>query len=154
MQIARKQFPSSIYLLLCLGEVQSQAGDIVAALECFRQASMIDPSHPLPYVNAGRTYQQLNQLHLAEEHLRVALTLDPTLAMTHVDLAQYYMFTGHPNVLDILENALKLAKHVSEIRDVLTAMQVCRMQLKLVDMGIYLPPKSSIISSKFHEELV
>jgi predicted Zn-dependent protease len=52
----------SVILLLCAGEVYSQAGDMVTALECFRKAQRAAPNNPLCYVNAARTYQQLNQV--------------------------------------------------------------------------------------------
>ena len=49
-------------LLLCCGEVYSQAGDMVTALDCFRKAHALAPNNPLSYVNSARTYQQLNQV--------------------------------------------------------------------------------------------
>jgi len=52
-------------LLLCCGEVYSQAGDMVTALDCFRKAHALAPNNPLCYVNAARTYQQLNQVSLS-----------------------------------------------------------------------------------------
>jgi predicted Zn-dependent protease len=57
-QFAQEQSP---VLLLCAGEVYSQAGDMVTALECFQKARRCAPNNPLCYVNAARTYQQLNQ---------------------------------------------------------------------------------------------
>ena len=59
LQFAERASP---ILLLCCGEVYSQAGDMVTALECFQKAQRIAPNNPLSYVNAARTYQQLNQV--------------------------------------------------------------------------------------------
>ena len=49
-------------LLLCCGEVYAQAGDMVTGLELFQKAHKSAPNNPLCYVNAARTYQQLNQV--------------------------------------------------------------------------------------------
>lgn len=137
---AAEDFPNSLYINLSLGEVMSQCGDIVMALTCFKTASIIDPSCPLPYMYASRVYQQLSQNKIAEGHLSRALALDDRFAMSKVDLAQYYMQTGRPNVLEILQGALSDARHVSEIRDVLAAIEFSKMQLELVSAGIYLTP--------------
>jgi tetratricopeptide (TPR) repeat protein len=80
--------PSYLYLLLCLGEITGLSGDVVQALNLFNQASIMAPLHPLPYTNAARAYQQLQQGAAADRHLAHALQLDPTLAMTWVDMAQ------------------------------------------------------------------
>lgn len=64
-----ESFPRNLYLRMCYGEVLSQGGDAVGAIDAFRIASSIDPLHPLPYVNASRTYQQLNQPTMAMHHL-------------------------------------------------------------------------------------
>ena len=135
-------FPSSLYINLSLGEIMSQSGDIIMALTCFKTASLIDPHCPLPYINASRVYQQLNQNKLAELHLSKAMDLDDYFAMTKVDLAQFHMSTGRPNVIEILNQALVEARHVSEIRDVLSAIEFSKMQLELVSEGIYISPST------------
>lgn len=61
--------PNNVYLQLCLGEVLSQVGDAIGSLSAFQRAAVIDNLHPLPYVNAARTYQQLNQSNQAMIHL-------------------------------------------------------------------------------------
>lgn len=40
-----------------------------AALAYFRKAAEKAPLHPLPYMNAARTYQQLGQTSVAMRHL-------------------------------------------------------------------------------------
>jgi Tfp pilus assembly protein PilF len=112
----------------------------VAALKSFREVSVCDPLHPLPYLNAARVYQQLNQKEEARIHMEIALAVDPTLAMTRVDLAQHHLHLGNSAVaLETLEGALDLARHVSEIRDVLTARTVALIQLELESEGLSFP---------------
>lgn len=140
----RKQNESQarLYLTLCLGEITSQAGDIVAALDLFAQAATLDPLNPLPYTNAARAYQQLTQHEAAEMHLLQAIGLDPSLAMTRVDFAQLLSLQGKTvPALKVLDEALKTARHASEIRDVLTARTVTVLQQQLQDRGICLKPK-------------
>ena len=137
--------PSSLYLHLCYGEVLSQAGDLVGSLACFHQANTIDPLHPLPFVNAARTYQQLNQTTTAKQHLDGALSLDPTFALTHVDVAQAALQVGKTQeALEILDRALLLARHVSDFLDVLTAKRVAELQVLLQHEGLYHPPAQNL----------
>jgi len=145
-----EQFKSSPcpILLLCCGEVYSQAGDMVTALECFRKAQALAPNNPLCYVNAARTYQQLNQVGTAERHLQAALLLDPAMAMVRVDLAQNLLLSGHAaHALQILDEALYLARQVSEIRDVLTARTIASMQVSLEERGLYCSSGARSISN-------
>ena len=100
-------------LLVCCGEVYSQAGDVVNALDCFRRAHAAAPLNPLPFINAARTYQQLGQLHTAKQHLCAALRLDGSMAMVRVDLAQNSLLGGNAApALGLLDEALQLALQV------------------------------------------
>lgn len=126
------KYPDAIYVQLCLGEVLSQLGDAVGALQLFKKAAQSEPSNPVPFINAARTYQQMNQRSNASKHLNHALKTDPALAMTKVDLAQNLMQSGHTEeALQMLDEALQLAKHVSEICDVLTAKKIASIQLQI-----------------------
>lgn len=130
--------PSAPYMLLCLGEIYSQTGDAVAALAAFKKAHEIDCYNPLPYLNAARVYQQIKQPKIAFQHMQIAIQIDPALAMTKVDLAQQYLHSGRTEeALKTLESALVLARHVSEIRDVLTARTVALMQVQLQNEGFW-----------------
>jgi predicted Zn-dependent protease len=78
------------------------------------------------------------QISTAEKHLQAALLLDPAMAMVRVDLAQNLLLTGCASqALAILDEALGLAKQVSEIRDVLTARTIASMQMDLEERGLY-----------------
>lgn len=129
---------ASINALLCFGEILSQAGDTVGGLLTFHKCSLMDPSHPLPFVNTARTFNQMGQAELALKHLHHALDLDPLYCMTHVDFAQTSLQQGHTvEALAQIDTALSLAKHVSEIRDVLTARHIAVIQLELEERGLY-----------------
>jgi tetratricopeptide (TPR) repeat protein len=142
-------FPKSNVLLLCSGEVHSQCGDMARSIKLFQQAAGEtfrenvnenkddDWSHPLPWVNAARTYQQLGQLSAAQSHLSRALALDPSLAMTRVDEAQLHRQQGDINrAVVAIEEAMQRSRQVSEIRDVLTARYVVLLQQSLKDKGL------------------
>ncbi len=78
------------------------------------------------------------QIATAERHLNAALLLDPAMAMVRVDLAQNLLMTGKAaQALGLLDEALLLAKQVSEIRDVLTARAIASMQVSLEERGLY-----------------
>jgi predicted Zn-dependent protease len=83
----------------------------------------------------------LNQPTTARYHLNRAIRADPALAMTRVDLSQNLMHSGRTQeCIVILDEALLLCKHVSEIKDVMTAREVARIQLELTESGLYIPP--------------
>ena len=116
----------------------------MGSLASFHQANTIDPHHPLPFVNAARTYQQLNQTTTAKQHLDGALRLDHTFALTHIDVAQAALQAGKTQkALNILDKALLRARHVSDLLDVLTAKRVAELQVLLQEEGLYFPPAQS-----------
>ncbi len=122
--------------MLCGGEILSQAGDMVKGLEHFRNVSQL-PAYralPLPYVSAARVYQQLGQLHKAHVHLSRAIQLDDTLAMTLVDLSQLHRQEKQlDKAVQTIDQAMRCAKQVSEIRDVLSTKYLARLQQTLAE---------------------
>ena len=82
-------FPDNVSLCVCYGEVLGQAGDPAGSLKSYANASVLEPEHPLPYLNASRVYQQLNQLTLCKKHMAKAFDLDRSLSLTLVDIAQF-----------------------------------------------------------------
>ncbi len=141
---ACESHPKSLYLLLCYGEVLGQAGDLVGSLSCFSQAHSLDLRNPLPFVNAARTYQQLNQSATSKQHLTCASVIDPHFALTHIDVAQAALQEGRTEkALSVLQHALSLTRHVSDICDVLTAQTVAQLQMELQAEGLYCPPPVS-----------
>ena len=129
-------YPKSVFLLICHGEVLSQVGEVMKAVQCFKKAANMNTAegynNPLPFVNAARTYQQLSQPQAALNHISIALKYDSNLPMTYVDLSQIYLHIGRTReALQALDYALAISKYCSEIRDVLTAQTIARIQLEL-----------------------
>ena len=132
--------PNNVYLCMCVGELLSQLGDIVSAMTLFRKAHKLDSKSPLPFVNAARTYQQIGQLASARRHLDKAISADSSFAMSLIDMAQIHLHSGSTNsALSTLNDALYLARHMSEIKDVLIAKKMAFVQLKLEEKGISRP---------------
>lgn len=130
-------YPRSEYLLLCQGEIFCQVGEAIGALKLFKKVSEMDPDHPLPYLNAARVYQQLGQQVQSLRHMRFALEADPTFSVARVDLAQHLLHLGHTEAAkQTLDSALSLARHVSEIKEVLTARAIATTQLELESRGL------------------
>lgn len=126
-------------LHICLGELLAQVGDVPRSMSALRKASTLAPFHPMPYLNAARTLNQLGCKSLAKEHTMRALELDPNLSTSYVDLAQSELADGNSDSgRDYLEKAMSLAHHVSEIRDVLTARTLSVLQLELEELRICL----------------
>jgi hypothetical protein len=119
----------------------------------------------MPYLNASRVYQQLNQMQSAKSHMKKALQLDDALSLTLVDIAQYKLQQnkkhGVPSsevgqraitpdtvsqsidhlvemmsVTEILDCALDQARHVSEILDIFTAKQIATFYQDLQEKGL------------------
>ena len=128
----------SINARLCYGEILSQAGDAVGGILAFRKCAIIDPYNPLPFINTARTFNQMGQPYLAMRHINRALELDDTYCMTFVDLAQVFLQQGQTKeALTHISKALQLARHVSEIRDVLTAQKIALIQEELEQKGFF-----------------
>lgn len=110
---------------------------MVKGLEYFRRVAQLPAfisQLPLPFVSAARVYMQLGQLRTAEQHLSRALQLDPTLAMTLVDRSQLLRQEKRlGEAVHIIEEAMRCAKQVSEIRDVLSTKYLARLQQSLAE---------------------
>ena len=151
-------FPGNVSLHVSYGEILGQSGDPAGALKSYAKASNIEPNHPLPFLNASRVYQQLNQHQLCKVHMAKALDLDRSLSLTLVDIAQFklhekrFAFHGdgsspeqvadNHDILDdmsseaILNSALDVSRHVSEVIDVYTARQIARFYARLGESGL------------------
>lgn len=82
-------------------------------------------------------YQQLGELNTASYHIQRAMVCDPTLAMTRTDFAQLLRQQGKiDDAVRMVDEAYHLAKHVSEIRDVLIAKYVTQLQQRIKEKGI------------------
>jgi Tfp pilus assembly protein PilF len=127
-----------LHALLCYGELLSQAGDAIGGILVFQKCAFLDPLNPLAYINTARTFNQMGQSELATQHILHALSLDPSYCMSYVDLAQVYLQQGKTQLaLELIDKALSVSRHVSEMRDVLTAQKVAVIQLKMEEKGLY-----------------
>lgn len=137
MEEGLKKYPHSSILLLCAGEIHSQCGDMTKSIKLFHKAHLLDPLHPLPLINASRTYQQLGELQTALQHIETAVQCDPDLAMTRVDYAQLLRQLNRiEDAVAMIEQGYNLARHVSEIKDVLVAKYVTQLQQMIKGKGI------------------
>ncbi|KAM3567056.1 hypothetical protein VYU27_010793, partial [Nannochloropsis oceanica] len=94
LRSAYDKHPSSLEVLLYHGDVLALRGDLQGAMTRFAQAAAVDPSCPLPYVNAARAFLSVRDVIKAEAHLRQAQALDPTCGATLLDLGQLYLQKG------------------------------------------------------------
>ena len=61
---------SSLELYLYYGDVKGQRGDLKGAMESFQRAAELDPTCPLPYLNAARAYLTVRDYPETERHLQ------------------------------------------------------------------------------------
>jgi tetratricopeptide (TPR) repeat protein len=131
------KYPLTSALLLTTGELHSQCGDMVKALQLYQAVCKLDSRNPLPYLHAARTYMQLSQHSNAIAHIQEAIALDPSFVMGYVDLSRAYRMHGQVQLsLQQHEVAIKLARQVSEIRDVLSAQYLALLQNELERKGL------------------
>lgn len=150
MQRGIAKYPHNCTLYLTFGEISIQAGNVRNALLAFRIAAEIDPTHPFPFLNCARLYQQVNQLFMCKLHMQRALTIDDTLSVTLIELAQSTMHhpgllalhsSEFPEITDVdakvlLERATALSRHASEVVDIFTARLIYDVYNKYVGLGI------------------
>lgn len=108
LQRGAKRYPDDASLQICLGEVLGQAGNPSGSFKAYACAAHIEPGHPMPYLNASKLYQQMNQLESAKEHMAKALHVDSSLAITLVDIAQYKIHESRRGgaVLETVQDSL------------------------------------------------
>jgi tetratricopeptide (TPR) repeat protein len=58
----------------------------LAALEALEKAAALDPAHAAIRLNLGNAYADLDQLDIAERHIRAAIALDPAMVEAHASL--------------------------------------------------------------------
>jgi Flp pilus assembly protein TadD len=64
-----------------------EQGDLENASACFLRAVTVEPDNSVAHFNLGSVLDELAQLELARQHLRVAVRLDPRYADAHYNLA-------------------------------------------------------------------
>lgn len=81
-------------LFLNLGLLYIEAGNMHAAMEVLRLASLLGPDHPETHFNLGLAYQRLGMLEPAEQEVLLAVQLDPNQADARNTLATIYAEEG------------------------------------------------------------
>lgn len=95
---AEKQFrkalqaaPLSMEHRLGLGRALRDQGKLGSALGEFQTAQELDETRAAPFVEAAQVYLKLREEQKAEEHLRIALRLEPKFTAAQVALARLYL---------------------------------------------------------------
>jgi len=80
------------------------------ALKSFQNSVSLDPNNPLPRINIGKLYAQMNQMERAEAALQKAVARFPTSALVHTELAHLYLRsqTHYNEALALLRKAVVL----------------------------------------------
>ncbi len=92
-----------------LGEMFSEQGDVVTALEYYRQAVQMDPENTQAHNNLGMALLQLGDWEAAEREFQTALKQWPAFANSHFGLACALMKQGKlDEAIDHFRTALNI----------------------------------------------
>ena len=108
-QEAARSEPDSAIVQYNLGLVMMKGHDNLEAIREFREASFINPSWVLPYLQQGFLYNQLGDYVNAEKAARAAISLDASQQSAHLILA----IALHNQGLD--QDALKAVEEALQI---------------------------------------
>jgi len=80
------------------------------ALRLFQKAVALDPNNPLPRINIGKLYAQMNRLERAEATLRQTVARLPDSDLAHAELAHLYLQsqTRPAEALALMQKAVAL----------------------------------------------
>lgn len=87
LQKAMQKNPDHAVLRYNLGLALSQQGYDLEALREFREASYIEPTWEMPYVQQGYLFMKMQHYDDAEQMARTAIRIDPTQHPAHLILA-------------------------------------------------------------------
>lgn len=88
--------PDSSEVLINLGRLHAEAGQVADAADCFARAMELDPRDATAIYNMGVVAQDMGNDDEAVALYRRALELDPQLAEAHYNLATIFDRTGDP----------------------------------------------------------
>lgn len=109
-QEAVAALPESVELLDVLGRVQMQSGANNMAIGTFTRLAAQEPHSPRAYLRLSGVYLATNNKHAAEQNLRRALTISPSLLEAQRALARMALMEKRP------QDALRIAKTVQTQR--------------------------------------
>jgi tetratricopeptide (TPR) repeat protein len=108
-QEAAKRDPDSAIVQYNLGLVMMKDNDSLEAIREFREASFINPTWVLPYVQQGFLYNQLGDYVNAAKAASTAVSLDPSQQPAHLILAIALHNQGlDQDALKAVEDALQI----------------------------------------------
>ena len=119
-----------VSLILALGELMAQAGNVTSAITFFRKAALKQVTNPLPHLSGAKIYVTLRQHIQALLHANFAVRLDPSFVPGLIDLAAVYRSKGNAGQAEqVLSVALDMCNsRGSEWRDIVAAHGVSRIQ--------------------------
>lgn len=134
-----RRSPLSLPLLLALGEVHAQGGDVVKSLKSYKRVfRKVDFSHPLPFLYAGRVYAGLGQHEHAQQHFDYCLALDPGFYLGYLERGRLSKERGErERAQEDLQRAWREVRDPSGRREVLTAHYLVLLERELADRGVY-----------------
>ena len=92
-----------------LGEQRWRSGDLIGAVEEFREAARLQPHRPEPRLSLGTALYQMGDLEGAIDAYRALLKLQPDLAVAHLNLATAHMLKQEwADARDAVTAALRL----------------------------------------------
>jgi tetratricopeptide (TPR) repeat protein len=98
-----------------LGEQRVRSGDLIGAVEEFREAARLQPNRPEPRLGLGTALYQMGDLEAAIDAYRALLKLQPDLAMAHLNLATAHMVKQEwADARDAVTSALRLQPDLTQ----------------------------------------
>lgn len=108
--------PNTVEALVALADLYvKDISSASRAIELYHRAIQVSPQRASLWVNLGVAYMRAGDLAVAEEKLRTALELDPSVAEAHYNMACALALQGNKQeALGFLERAASLDSHVFE----------------------------------------
>jgi tetratricopeptide (TPR) repeat protein len=98
-----------------LGEQRFRSGDLIGAVEEFREAARLQPDRPEPRLSLGTALYQMGDLEGAIDAYRALLKLQPDVAMAHLNLATAHMVKQEwADARDAVTAALRLQPDLTQ----------------------------------------
>lgn len=102
-----------------LGILESKAGNVAKAFDCFTKSLEHDPRHFESHYNLGNLYFEEGNLRLARMHYELAAEIEPTFSNLYFNLALVHALNDdYPGALAALSKHKELApKNIGEKAD-------------------------------------
>lgn len=98
-----------------LGILESKAGRLEAAFDCFTKSLREDPRHSESHYNLGNLYFDMENLELARQHYRLAIQLEPSFPNVYFNLALILtLLEAYGEAIAALEKYRELAQDTTQ----------------------------------------